>query len=350
MSPLAPSSIRNLMIAVAIAALFSSGCCVTTCGVSPCGLGAGGIACGTACDGACGMEPCGTTMMVPDCGAPADCSCDSCSVPEPSCGAPVASGVACGGNCGTAGCGGIARRPLGCLGLGCVGKIFSIASYGCSTPVYGNNGCGEAYYHDWISEPPCADPCDGCGNWTGTACGDCAGTTIVDPTCGAPIEPACGVPVEPACGVESVIESCDSGCGGCNSCAMGHRNAFQVPGRALYSTWTGVGGFLRGVRGGLFPSCRTCNAFSFSQSCVNCNTGGWATETVVDPGHGCASCTATATQQPSVRQMVGRQATNHMAKNVVGAGVGRIPHEVVTKTIKTAHGRPPHKVLSNRLR
>lgn len=32
-------------------------------------------------------------------------------------------------------------------------------------------GCGAAYWHEWISDPPCChDPCDCCANWTGPTC------------------------------------------------------------------------------------------------------------------------------------------------------------------------------------
>ena len=187
MSPLVSNSIRNLTILVAIAALLSSGCCLTTtCGVGGCAATPCG---GGACDSF------GGAMMTPTCGAP---DCTSCGVVEPGCGAPAGVGLL-----------GCAQRS-GCLGLGCFGKIFSIAGYGCSTPIYGNNGCGEAYYHDWINEPPCADPCDGCGNWTGIAsggvCGSCSGATAMDPTCGMAdptcgmADPVCGAPADPVCG------------------------------------------------------------------------------------------------------------------------------------------------------
>jgi hypothetical protein len=33
------------------------------------------------------------------------------------------------------------------------------------------SGCDEIYWGEWISDPPATcDPCDNCGNWTGTQC------------------------------------------------------------------------------------------------------------------------------------------------------------------------------------
>ena len=112
-------------------------------------------------------------------------------------------------------------------------------------------------------------------------------------------------------------------------------------------------GFLRQFHRGFLPSCRTCNAFSITNNCSSCSMGpscgsamqpaygrGGGTEVyfggagsggVVD---GCTSCAqhsvvpgpALASQRP-----------------------GRIPHQVVTKQIQMAHGRPPHKLVANRL-
>lgn len=289
------SAVHQTALAIFLTTVLSSGCCLTTsCGVAGGGCGAAGYGapgCGIAhvesvgCDGACGG------------------SCGSCG--------PV---IPCAGG----------KSAGGCLGLGCIGKLFSIASYGCTGCASSGGGCGETYYHDWISDPPCANSCDGCSSCSG-------GGVFTEP---GYIESA---HVEPGCGAAG--GGCDAA--GCSSC----RSAFSVPGRAMYSTWTGVGGFLHGFRRGFLPSCNNCNAFSFSHSCGSCEVAGSGVGyEAVAPGCGCGlashgSPAGCSTCQSSVT-----------AESYVDSGSSRLPHNVVTRQIRTAHNRPPHKVLSDRLR
>lgn len=102
----------------------------------------------------------------PDCGC-ADACCDvGCGCPEPSCCcAEPACGCCdpcCDPCCGAPGCGTMvgSRFPLAsCPLLRGLRNLF--CGCGCS------NGCGEAYYGDWHCNPPCCEPCDQCGNYTG---------------------------------------------------------------------------------------------------------------------------------------------------------------------------------------
>lgn len=290
--------LRIVAISFALAALLSSGCCLTRpCGVVGRHYGAAG----------CGAAACG------------ECS-DSPVIP-------------CRNGCGP--------RPC-LLGLRCIGKIFSIAHYGCTDCGSGIGGCGETYYHDWINDPPCNDPCDGCGHWTpgGAACSTCAD----DPVVGTVIEPACGV-AAPTCGAAG---GCLGTCGGI--CGYGGRTAFQIPGRLLYKTWLGLGGVVRGVRCGFLPACSHCNAFSLSDTCSSCmvsttpdcscagatssgcSTCGVASTSVVGDGIGWAN-----NDYPGMPHQV---VSNHRANS----------HRVVSNQMRVAHGRPPHKVVSDRLR
>ncbi len=276
--------LRIVAISFALAALLSSGCCLTRpCGVSR--LHHGHAGCGTAACGECTDSP-----VIP-----------------------------CRNGCG----------PKPChLGLGCLGKIFSISHYGCNDCGPGIGGCGETYYHDWISDPPCNDPCDGCGHWApgGSACNTCAGGPV-----GTVVEPAYGV-AAPTCGAAT---GCIGTCGGI--CGYGGRNAFQVPGRLLYKTWMGMGGIVRGVRCGFLPACSRCHTFSLSHTCSNCMS-------VATPDCGCAGATSAGCSTCGV-------ATG----STVGVGLANsdypgVPHRVVSDQMRLAHGRPPHKVVSDRLR
>jgi|GEM_PF-1542452 len=337
------SSLSKLTFAMLLATLLGSGCCLTSsCLTSSCGVAGG--SCGTiGCDGGCA----GGVAYGGGYG-------------EVGCGLPAVGGGSCGGGCGgQVGCG-----PGACLGLGCLGKIFNIASYGCTGCA---SGCGGNYYHDWISDPPCADPCDGCGSYTGIGsggvCGACAGSGAAScglpgPTCGLP-GPGCGLPGptcgaagygEPGCGLPGPTcgaASCDGACGG-SGCGAAGRQAFQAPGRLIYSTLGGVGGFFRELHRGLLPSHGACNAFTaYAPSCGS-SCGGGCSSCVAEPACGaiapscgcagsasCTTCNVVSTPVPS--------RTGGLAK-------ARIPHEVVTRQMKVAHNRPPHKVLSQRLR
>ena len=294
------SAVRHFTMVLTVAALFSSGCCLTT-------------NCGTMGHGYSGL-----VYDAPSCGAACDASGD-CGSYGPA--------VPCEDGC----------KVGGCLGLGCLGKIFSIAHYGCGTACGG--GCGETYYHDWINDPPCSEPCDSSGQqWTGLN-GDCGGCS----SCATAVEPGCGVvgcTTSGCAGCEATVGCGSAGCGvaDCGGCA-----GFQVPGRILYSSWMGVGGVLRCIRNGFLPHCSQCNAFSLSHHCTSCSTSGvgfvsdgvpveMGTISTSSSGN-CANCT-----------------TGVHPSNEVYASAGSLPHHVVTRQIKTAHGRPPHKVLSKRLR
>ncbi len=326
--------IRKIAIAACLLAITScSGCCL----FSP--YGAGG------CGGGCAAGP--------SCGLPAP----TCGIAAPSCGLESYGG-GCGG-CDSCGGGPVIPctngTPGGCgLGLGCIGKVLGMLS--CS------GGCGETYYHDWISDPPCCDPCDGCGNWTGEAgaggYGSCAGGGCTSgggclsggctaaPTCGAPVfEPSCGCASAPTCGAA----------GGCGY----ERTSFQMPGRALYATWSGVGGLFRELRRGFVPSCQTCNAFSMSGHCNSCaSTNPSCSCGVVSSGSCGGGCNSGGGDVYFGGAGAGTGACSTCSHQVVSGNrghtiaqtSGQLPHHVVTKQIKVAHGRPPHKVVSDRLR
>ena len=85
--------------------------------------------------------------------------------------------------CGMGDCG-----PTGC-NTGCGnGGIKGIMSGGIGNKC---KGCGEVYLGEWRSDPPPAcDPCDGCGNWTGSGC--CSSGHCGAGTCGDSCGPACG--------------------------------------------------------------------------------------------------------------------------------------------------------------
>lgn len=231
--------------------------------------------------------------------------------------------------CGVdSGCGSHCVGHGGCLGLGCIGKLFSIAHYGC-TGCPEAAGCGETYYHDWISDPPSPGTCDCDGNWTGsgTACGACGG--------------GCGdVIVESGYDVHaSFAPGCEVPLASTHHSAYGG-NGFHVPGRMLYSTWTGVGGLLRCVKHCLLPSCHNCHAFSVSHICSSC--------AAMDPNCGYE---VIGSGSPVNRRLAGAPGSgaSRPASHIASAHA-RLPHDVVTREIRTAHNRPPHKVLADRLR
>lgn len=312
------SLIRSTSIAIAVlaAALMSSGCCLTsTCSSSPYG--------GSVCGGSgCGDLGC------------TDAGCDSCG------GGPAMPCTA-GGPCG-----------LG-LGLGRFASLFKISNYGCygSCGGAGNAGCGEVYYHDWISDPPCADPCDCDGHYTGVAnagCG-CGGGAVeascgiaapsrgfqAEPSCGLAMGPTCGLASGPSCGVAG-CDSCGGGGGGFSSggCGLGRGGLVQVPGRILYRTFTGFGGLLRNFGTGLFPNHGACNAFTASgSSCVACQVQG---------AGGCAAC-------ESGEIYLGSNSGNPTPALLSGTSVAnnsRVPHQV-RKTTGPVR-RTPHPVVAQR--
>lgn len=304
---------RIFVIACLVAIASCSGCCLfSTCPGG--GLGCDGV------DPGCGLE----SYYQGGC---TDGGCEGCGD------GPV---IPCRAGASPGGCG---------LGLGCLGRLLGMTQ-GC-------NGCGETYYHGWINDPPCCDPCDGCGNYTGDPTGGCGyggvgcdscglgGAVSYDPGCGmaaGPVDPGCGV-AEPGCGLASGCDSCGS---------YGGRTAFQVPGRAIYATWTGLGGALREFRRGFLPSCRNCNAFSLASSCSTCvmaepacGCGGGGTDVYFGgAGAGNGGCSSCA--QSNVVTQPGPALAQHRP--------GKLPHEVVSRGMKATHGRPPHPVVANRLR
>jgi len=142
-----------------IALTLALGCTLLTSGCSMSGAYCAG--------GGCGLEACGCGH----CGEPT-CGGGACGL-SPS--APCDTGGCEQGDCGA--CHLCQRRGVprlkGCnyTGYGCgwrtwnpIGWLFS-----CHPKDNWCSGCGDAYYGDYISEPPdCCDPCDCFGNWTGS--------------------------------------------------------------------------------------------------------------------------------------------------------------------------------------
>ena len=120
---------RQLAVTSMVAICVGTGCCLTR----PCGI-----------PGNCGNEACGFGGTA-CCDAQPAVRCDD-------------------GGCGN-GCGNGCARLGSLLRFRCLGRLLRMScnSLGCGS------GCGEVYWHDWISDPPCPDPCDTCGNWTGMA-------------------------------------------------------------------------------------------------------------------------------------------------------------------------------------
>ena len=123
----------------------SSGCCGGPCG--PCGpCGPGGPVAGPDC------APCGTPCAGPAYGPAYAGACAPCDTPCDGCG-PAA------GPCGPCG----PYRPWG--------PLFWLSRLFC----FGGCGCGERYWGVYSDQVDWADPCDGCGNWTGGGGCGCGG-------------------------------------------------------------------------------------------------------------------------------------------------------------------------------
>jgi len=175
------------------------------------------------------------------------------------------------------------------LGLGCFGKLLQFSSYGAC-----NDGCGEVYWHDWINEPPCPDPCDASGNWTDVAATSCAreGPGLFSRPY---LQPACGGP------------------------------NFRRPGRLLFSSWTGLAGIGHHLRRGLLPpyNCSTCG----DETCDSCTFGKVSYDAMaqaVCSGCGDPNCTVVSDSS--------------------------FPINEVTQEFDRRYIRPPHPVLAERLR
>lgn len=167
-------------------------CDPTHCG--PCGppaCGPVGGPCDVGCGPACG--PCEPPCDV-GCGPACGPSCDpGCDLP---CGPPCGPcEPACGPCCGR-------YDPLGGIGY-CLSRLFGPYSW-CGP------SCGEVYWGDFHGDPPdCCDPCNRCGQYSGTwdpsyPCG-CGG----GPSCGSDCGPG-GVVME---GASYGVASSDCGCG-----------------------------------------------------------------------------------------------------------------------------------------
>jgi hypothetical protein len=152
-------SSRNLLSLVFMSAcLLQIGCagclnCTRTGG--GCGMGA-----------SCGMPA--ASCGCPDCGC-ADACCDvACGCPEPECGCVDPC-------CGAPGCGTMVggRHPLAnCPLMVGLRNFFCGAGCGCGCGGGGCAGCScETYTGDWNCNPPCAEPCDRCGNYNGAQAG-----------------------------------------------------------------------------------------------------------------------------------------------------------------------------------
>ncbi len=151
-------SSRNLLsLAFALACLCQVGCAAARYG--GCGMGCA----------SCGVPE--ATCACPGCGC-ADACCDvACGCPEPGCCCPE---PACGcvdPCCGAPGCGTMVGG--GCQFGTCplmVGLRNFFCGKGCGCGCGG--GCGrETYYGDWNCNPPCCEPCDQFGNYTGAQYG-----------------------------------------------------------------------------------------------------------------------------------------------------------------------------------
>jgi len=108
------------------------------------------------------------------------------------------------------GCGPGSWAPPGCGGLyacgcgdQCVGACDGSCDSGCSDGCGAQCGCGagqglfrgqilnalcgcsgcdsELYWSEWHNDPPCCEPCDCCGNYTGKNC--CTSGCCTSPTC-----------------------------------------------------------------------------------------------------------------------------------------------------------------------
>ncbi|MDZ4658627.1 MAG: hypothetical protein SH868_13710 [Bythopirellula sp.] len=115
--------------------------------------------------GGCGMcASCGVPAAscgCPDCGC-ADACCDvECGCPEPECGCvdPCCGAPGCGTMVGCA-------QPLANCPL-----LVSIRNFFCGCGTCGGGCSCETYTGDWNCNPPCAEPCDQCGNYTGAQYG-----------------------------------------------------------------------------------------------------------------------------------------------------------------------------------
>ena len=254
------SKFPRLVISVVAVSMLSIGCRLT----NPCGLGV----------------PCGRGSCEPAVGSSCGCGAASCNE---ACTSP-----ACGGGCRIG--------PL--LGLSKVRNLFRM--YNCQT-----GGCGEVYWHDWISDPPCADPCDSCGNWTG-----------------APAVASCG-PRGPGLFERPVLSSLP---GGPN---------FRRPGRMLFSGWLGLSRFGQDLKRGI-PCCGSAAGACGGSLCGGCCTSCAGGDEYVGHGPRCA-CGGTAVVHDSHD---GSSSVSHSSQ----------PHGTALQHFKETHGRPPHRVLADRLR
>ena len=125
-----------------------------------------------------GCDMCGPACGCPDCGC-ADTCCDvGCGCADPGCGC-VDPGCGCVDPCcGAPGCGTMVghRRPLAnCPLLVGLRNLFCGTGCGCGCGGGGGCSCGgcgcETYTGDWNCNPPCAEPCDQCGNYNGAQAG-----------------------------------------------------------------------------------------------------------------------------------------------------------------------------------
>lgn len=110
--------------------------------------------------------------------------------------------------------------------------VVCVAQSGCMCNMGGcSSGCGRAYWGAYADNPPCGDPCDCQGNWTGgrgqCGCNDCCdspypwmraqmmrgnwlssllncgrnrNSLCTGASCSEPCEPTCEPTCEPACG------------------------------------------------------------------------------------------------------------------------------------------------------
>lgn len=183
------------ILALSLLTVSAAGCC-----------GAGN--CGSCGIGGCGVTDCGVAPKTPFCRTYEE---------------RIAGGNAACGTCATS---------VGCCNGGIKGWLHNNAT--CC------RGCGDVYWGEWTSDPPdCCDPCDQCGNFTGSGGLCCRQSCLPNlrrlfqshrycpGECGGGCGPSCG----------------DCGGSGCASCGGGvgyHSHGIHgamQPGSVLDENW-----------------------------------------------------------------------------------------------------------------
>ena len=281
------STLHRFAIGIAVAAACGSGCCLT----QTCGNG-----------GACGLP---ATQVVS--------SCDD-------------------GSCGSNACGTCGRRE--CVpGLYCLARLLKCAP--CS------EGCGEVYYHEWISDPPAGkDPCNCQGDWTGVPWEGPCGDPTCDKGCGGMCGGMCGTSVGSGCGVAEPVygpsTTLDGGVGRGGMC-------MQRPGRILFTAWTRSGGFFRSIGRGIFPYHGYAGYPGPCGGNVCVGRCGGTCSVAPSPTNSFVACQGCPDD-------CGSCSTATANGDVITQATATAPRPVVSRSLRAAHGRPPHRVVASRMR